>query len=240
VDNIHHSRPRAAGAGAKQPYWQQAAAAWLLAHDRLAAWCLQVVLSHTPMQPLAVELGQQPVLVVGRHQVAAVAESYGFSKVLTTRQLAAALGPGALPFLPHSTASAGQQIDAGVSSSAVPDTCCTAGAAACLVLCCALREQKHNRPSTLCSRWPPHERAVSTCPAAGAGGVCPVRDLGWGSEQQPIAAVLVCSDPTGHDWYQVQCAHFATLTMRAAAGCKQQRRVPVQEGEAQIVQRSTY
>jgi hypothetical protein len=65
------------------------------------------------MRPLAAALGQQPVLVVGRHEVAAVAASYGFSKVLTTRQLAAALGPGALPFLPRSTASAGQQIDAG-------------------------------------------------------------------------------------------------------------------------------
>ncbi|WIA28754.1 hypothetical protein OEZ86_011287 [Tetradesmus obliquus] len=108
----------------------------------------QVVLSHTPMRPLAAALGQQPVLVVGRHEVAAVAASYGFSKVLTTRQLAAALGPGALPFLKHSAAAAGRQ------------------------------------------------------PDPGAGGVSPVRDLGWGSEQQPIAAVLVCSDPAGSDWYQ--------------------------------------
>jgi hypothetical protein len=50
-------------------------------------------------------------------------------------------------------------------------------------------------------------------PAAGAGGLCPVRDLRWGSEQQPIAAVLVCSDPTGSDWYQVRardktCCHL--------------------------------
>jgi hypothetical protein len=76
-------------------------------------WCLQVVLSHTPMRPLAAALGQQPVLVVGRHKVA-VAASYGFSKVLTTRQLAAALGPGALPFLPRSSDSAGRQMDAGM------------------------------------------------------------------------------------------------------------------------------
>jgi hypothetical protein len=72
-------------------------------------WCAQVVLSHTPMRPLAAVLGQQPVLVVGRHEVAAVAASYGFRKVLTTRQLAAALGPGALPFLKHSSATASQQ-----------------------------------------------------------------------------------------------------------------------------------
>jgi hypothetical protein len=58
------------------------------------------------MRPLAAALGQQPVLVVGRHEVAAVAAGYGFSKVLTTRQLAAALGPGALPFMKHNPAAA--------------------------------------------------------------------------------------------------------------------------------------
>lgn len=36
-----------------------------------------------------------------------------------------------------------------------------------------------------------------------------MRDLGWGSEQQPIAAVLVCSDPAGSDWYQVRAGSEA-------------------------------
>jgi ribonucleotide monophosphatase NagD (HAD superfamily) len=57
----------------------------------------QVVLSHTPMAALARHLHNVPVLVVGRGDVARVATTYGFRRVLTTAQLAAAL-PGALPF----------------------------------------------------------------------------------------------------------------------------------------------
>lgn len=36
-----------------------------------------------------------------------------------------------------------------------------------------------------------------------ASDVCPVLDLGWGSESQPWAAVLVMTDPAGQHWYQV-------------------------------------
>lgn len=86
------------------------------------------------MRPLAAALGQQPVLVVGRHEVAAVAASYGFSKVLTTRQLAAALGPGALPFLKHSAAAAGRQPDPGALESLIHK-----GALPWLTACCAGR-----------------------------------------------------------------------------------------------------
>ncbi|KAF8072704.1 Retrovirus-related Pol polyprotein from transposon TNT 1-94 [Scenedesmus sp. PABB004] len=100
----------------------------------------QVVLSHTPMRALAGRLGQAPVLVVGRGDCARVARGYGFTKVLTTAELAAALPPGALPFAPA----------------------------------------------------PP-------APAA-RGGVCPVRELGWGSKAAPLAAVLVMADSA--DWYR--------------------------------------
>lgn len=50
------------------------------------------------MRALASRLGQQPVLAVGRGEVVGVAAGYGFRKVVSTRQLAAAC-PGALPFL---------------------------------------------------------------------------------------------------------------------------------------------
>jgi hypothetical protein len=71
----------------------------------------QVVLSHTPMRALAARLAGQCVLVSGRHDVINVAASYGFRKLLSTAQLAAAL-PGALPFMGRaavapSTAAAG-------------------------------------------------------------------------------------------------------------------------------------
>eukprot|EP00775_Hariotina_reticulata_P006312 gene6312-6547_t len=33
-------------------------------------------------------------------------------------------------------------------------------------------------------------------------GLCPIRDLGWASEHEPIAAVLVMADPEGKHWYQ--------------------------------------
>jgi hypothetical protein len=92
------------------------------------------------MRALARTLGTRPVLLAGRGEVADVAASYGFKKVLTTGQLAAAL-PTALPFR-------------------------------------AREELGGSRP--------------------GPAGPCPVRDLGWGSEQQPIAAALVMTDP--HDW----------------------------------------
>lgn len=33
-----------------------------------------------------------------------------------------------------------------------------------------------------------------------AGGHCPVRDRGWGTEAAPIRAVLVFNDPAGDAW----------------------------------------
>eukprot|EP00879_Flechtneria_rotunda_P010290 GHRR01010758.1.p1 GENE.GHRR01010758.1~~GHRR01010758.1.p1 ORF type:complete len:345 (+),score=111.87 GHRR01010758.1:1674-2708(+) len=93
------------------------------------------------MQQLATgPLGHQPVLVSGQGEVMAVAANYGFRKLLSCSQLAAAL-PGALPFYK------------GIQPPAV-------------------------------------------------GQTCPVRDLGWGTEEHPLAAVLVMSDPDGTDWYQ--------------------------------------
>ncbi|GBF99769.1 hypothetical protein Rsub_12397 [Raphidocelis subcapitata] len=64
--------------------------------QELSAW-LDVVLSHTPFRALVPRLRTRPVLVVGRRDTPAVAASYGFQKVLTTHDLAAA-HPDALPF----------------------------------------------------------------------------------------------------------------------------------------------
>lgn len=49
------------------------------------------------MRALSGSLGALPVLLAGRGDVAGVAAEYGFTKVLTTHQLAAA-APTALPF----------------------------------------------------------------------------------------------------------------------------------------------
>jgi len=57
----------------------------------------QVILSHTPFKDLAPRLGSHPILAVGRKDTQAVAQAYGFQKVMSTYQLAAAL-PDALPF----------------------------------------------------------------------------------------------------------------------------------------------
>lgn len=67
------------------------------ADDRLPPPNTQVILSHTPFRSLVGRLGQHPVVVSGRRDAVAVAGAYGFSKVLTTYQLAAAY-PDALPF----------------------------------------------------------------------------------------------------------------------------------------------
>ncbi|KAI8467209.1 MAG: HAD-superfamily hydrolase [Monoraphidium minutum] len=71
----------------------------------------QVVLSHTPFRRLAPRLGQHPVLVCGRKDFVAVAASYGFSKVLTTKDLSEALGGAATPFggAPRETAPPGSR-----------------------------------------------------------------------------------------------------------------------------------
>jgi hypothetical protein len=58
---------------------------------------LQVVLSHTPFRELVGRLGQVPLLAVGRGSVAEVAADYGFRRVVTTAQIAAAM-PAAVPF----------------------------------------------------------------------------------------------------------------------------------------------
>jgi hypothetical protein len=58
--------------------------------------------------------------------------------------------------------------------------------------------------------------------------------LGWGSEQQPIAAVLVCSDPTGSDWYQVR------LASSTAASCRWQAIVPLLSSYAWGMSLQTY
>eukprot|EP00887_Chlorella_sp_A99_P002473 scaffold10.g2473.t1 len=57
----------------------------------------QVVLSHTPMRPLAKQLGDRQVLVSGRGLVAEVAKAYGFKRVVTPRCIVKAV-PEAVPF----------------------------------------------------------------------------------------------------------------------------------------------
>jgi len=57
----------------------------------------QVVQAHTPMAGLATRYADQLVLLSGRGDLPGVAASYGFRRVVTTQQLAAAF-PSAVPF----------------------------------------------------------------------------------------------------------------------------------------------
>lgn len=58
----------------------------------------QVILAHTPMQELLPRYQDSSVLIVGRGQSLEAARAYGFSKAISTLQLAAALGQEAVPF----------------------------------------------------------------------------------------------------------------------------------------------
>jgi hypothetical protein len=58
----------------------------------------QVILAHTPMKELQPEYQDASVLIVGRGRSLDAARAYGFSKAVSTQQLAAALGPDAVPF----------------------------------------------------------------------------------------------------------------------------------------------
>lgn len=61
----------------------------------------QVVLSHTPFRQLTEYYAKEPVLVLGRGDVAGVARSYGLRNAVTSHKLACA-APTAVPFWPES------------------------------------------------------------------------------------------------------------------------------------------
>ena len=63
----------------------------------------KLILSHTPMQDLLPQYQHASVLVVGAGRSLQAAHEYGFSRALSPRQLAAALGPDAAPFSSVST-----------------------------------------------------------------------------------------------------------------------------------------
>ena len=65
-----------------------------------------MVLSHTPFRELVGQYGDMPVLVAGRGHVLDVARSYGFTKVLSLKQMREAM-PEAVPFRFHAGESAG-------------------------------------------------------------------------------------------------------------------------------------
>ncbi|GLI61622.1 hypothetical protein VaNZ11_004040 [Volvox africanus] len=143
----------------------------------------QVILSHTPMLDLVPELAQRPVLVSGRGDVLNVARSYGFQRVLHTRQLGRAM-PAATPF------------------STYPPDSEEAPAAAHAVAGAAL-EQPDQAGATGggegrgAAGRPPVSPSGS---GSGSGGLCPVRDLGLATETHPVDTVLVMTDPD--DWYR--------------------------------------
>ncbi len=124
----------------------------------------QVILSHTPMRGLVSSLADLPVLVSGRKDELNVARTYGFNKVLTTRQLGAAY-PTATPFSRYSTPSSAQQQHGD--------------------------SHKHRQE---------HQQHHQHQQQGLEQQACPVRDLGYATDDAPIAAVLVMNDPD--DWYR--------------------------------------
>eukprot|EP00892_Ulva_mutabilis_P008659 jgi/Ulvmu1/6165/UM028_0021.1 len=58
----------------------------------------QVIMAHTPMTELLPRFATESVLVCGRGESLQAAWNYGFSRALSPLQLAAALGPDAVPF----------------------------------------------------------------------------------------------------------------------------------------------
>jgi HAD superfamily hydrolase (TIGR01450 family) len=132
----------------------------------------QVLLSHTPFRArLAQRFANAPVLVAGRGDVGAVARSYGFRAVVTTRELALA-DPRALPF--RRPADFGEEA-AGGAASGVGEGFGAGGD----------RESGGGGGGA----------------GAGAGGPPPPPPPPhlWGTPLAPFQAVLVFSDP--HDWY---------------------------------------
>lgn len=55
-------------------------------------------MAHTPMQELLPQFSHEAVLICGRGQSLLAAKNYGFKRALSPLQLAAALGPEAVPF----------------------------------------------------------------------------------------------------------------------------------------------
>ncbi|GFR50889.1 hypothetical protein Agub_g13180 [Astrephomene gubernaculifera] len=152
----------------------------------------QVILAHTPMRDLVPELAQRPVLVSGRGDVLQVARSYGFQRVLHTRELAAAL-PTAAPFAKYPLQAAGTERGSSTPAvaSAAPDASDTAGTA----------------PFAS-----PARAGAAPAPAThgSAAHPCPVRDLGLATEAAPIDTILVMTDPD--DWYRDSQLLYDVLT----------------------------
>ncbi|GIL56053.1 hypothetical protein Vafri_11504 [Volvox africanus] len=168
----------------------------------------QVILSHTPMRDLVPELAQRPVLVSGRGDVLNVARSYGFQRVLHTRQLGRAM-PAATPFStypPESEETPAALRAVGESAVEQPDRAGATGGG-------------EGRSAAGC---PPVSLSRSgSGSGSGSGGLCPVRDLGLATEAHPVDTVLVMTDPD--DWYrdaQLICDVLtgAGVPTRSAAG----------------------
>ncbi len=89
---------------------------------------MQVVMAHTPFRQLLPQLGDAPVLVVGRQPQAVeeLARACGFKRVVTTAQLWHALGPGATPFAQHAQHGAGAAAQHGSGSQGEGLACGTA------------------------------------------------------------------------------------------------------------------
>ncbi|EFJ47060.1 hypothetical protein VOLCADRAFT_92466 [Volvox carteri f. nagariensis] len=183
----------------------------------------QVILSHTPMRDLVPELAQQPVLVSGRGDVLEVARSYGFQRLLHTRDLGRAM-PAATPFSTYPPNEEAIDPPSTAESAAVTES--SGGAAAAAVGASAsargspvsLSSPVFTSTSTSTSTSP-----LRTSPGGSVGRRCPVRGGGLGTEAHPIHTVLVMTDPD--DWYrdaQLICdvlvgAGVATRTAAAAA-----------------------
>ena len=159
------------GGGVSEAHKARELSEWLGAPVRAD----QVILSHTPLRALAPRLGRDPVVVSGRKDSVEVALSYGFTKVLSTHHLAAAL-PDALPF----------------GAAPPPDARLAAQLAA------AVAAGSSSSSSSISSS----SSSSSGGSGAATRAACPVRDLGWATDADPVRAVLVFCDPDGPAWYQ--------------------------------------